>query len=680
MGLHAVTVFLSAFLLFQIQPIIAKAILPWFGGSAAVWTTCMLFFQTGLLAGYCYSHYIVERLAPKTQAIAHTALLAASLLSLPVLPGANWKPASGDNPTGSILLLLTACVGLPYVLLSTTSPLVQVWYARENPGVTPYRLFALSNLGSMLALLSYPVGVEPYLRTTLQGRIWSASYVAFGVLCAFLAWRGVRFAPQPGESEPPGAEDAELSWWKRVLWLSLAACPSALMLAVTNHLTQDVASMPFLWIVPLALYLLSFILTFDTRGWYHRNAFLLLLAPALGGMAYMQWSESSDPGMKWTITLFAASLFVACMFCHGELAARKPDPRRLTSFYLMLSTGGAMGGLFVGVVAPYTFRHYFELPVAIGVCSLLAVIVALEEPDTPWKRVIVSIPAVSLMAGTAAMWAFLGRSAADSVSGYRVAERNFYGTLRVRQNGHEDDWDSYRTLLHGAIDHGEQWTHPARRREHLTYYCANSGIGRAIRINRAGRSQKIGVVGLGAGSMAAFGRPGDEYRFYEINAEVPKLAASEFSYLADCPAPKEIVMGDGRLSLEREPNQNFDLLMMDAFSGDSIPVHLVTREAFLIYLRHIRDDGVIVIHISNKYLNLEPVLARLSEELRVPAYLVDSDEDGEGNCFGTTYVIFAKRLEILNNPLLANIGRFPLVDAKVQVWTDDYSNIFNILK
>lgn len=680
MGLYAVTIFLSAFLLFQIQPIIAKAILPWFGGTAAVWTTCMLFFQTGLLAGYCYSHYIVGQLAPRKQAILHSALLGASLLSLPILPGAQWKPSGGDNPTLSILLLLAVCAGLPYVLLSTTTPLLQAWFARENPGVTPYRLFALSNLGSMLALLSYPVGVEPFLRTTLQGRIWSASYAVFAVLCAILAWRGARFAAVSGEDGAEEPEAAAPSPATHILWIALAACPSALMLAVTNHLTQDVASIPFLWILPLSLYLLSFILTFDTLGWYRRNVFLLLLAPALGGTAYLQWSESSDPGLKWTITLFSACLFVACMFCHGELAARRPEPRYLTAFYLMLSIGGALGGLFAGVVAPYTFRHYFELPIAIGVCSLLAVIVALEEPDVPWKQVIVSIPAVSLMAGTAAMWAFLGRSAADSVRGYRVTKRNFYGTLRVRQSGGENDWDGYRTLLHGSIDHGEQWTHPARRREHLTYYCANSGIGRAIRINRAGRSQKIGVLGLGAGSMAAFGRPGDEYRFYEINAEVPKLAASEFSYLADCPASKEIVMGDGRLSLEREPNQNFDLLMMDAFSGDSIPVHLVTREAFLIYLRHIRDDGVIVIHISNKYLNLEPVLARLSEELRVPAYLVDSDEDDEGNCFGTTYVIFAKRLEILNNPLLANIGRFPVVNAKVQVWTDDYSNIFNILK
>jgi hypothetical protein len=284
------------------------------------------------------------------------------------------------------------------------------------------------------------------------------------------------------------------------------------------------------------------------------------------------------------------------------------------------------------------------------------------------------------MAGTAAMWAFLGRSAVDAVTGYRVVHRNFYGTLRVRQHGIDGDWDSYRTLLHGSIDHGEQWMHPARRREQLTYYCADSGIGRAIRLNRVGRPQKVGVLGLGAGSMASFGRAGDEYRFYEINAEVPRLAASEFTYLADCPASKQIVMGDGRLSLEREPNQNFDLLMMDAFSGDSIPVHLVTREAFLTYLRHVREDGLIVIHISNKYLNLEPVLARVSEELRVPAYLVDSDEDDEGNCFGTTYVIFSKQAEILNHRLLANAGRVPLSNAKVPIWTDDYSNIFRILK
>jgi hypothetical protein len=384
--------------------------------------------------------------------------------------------------------------------------------------------------------------------------------------------------------------------------------------------------------------------------------------------------------MKWTITIFCAALFVACMFCHGELAARKPAPDHLTAFYLMLSIGGAAGGLFVGVVAPYLFRHYFELPFAIGVCSLLALIVAIEDPELPWREALVTLPAVSLMAGTAAMWAFLGRSALDSVSGYRVAQRNFYGTLRVRQEGVDGAWDSYRTLLHGSIDHGEQWRHPARRREQLTYYCSDSGIGRAIRINRTGRPQKIGVLGLGAGSMASFGRTGDDYRFYEINPEVPRLASTEFTYLADCPAAKQIVMGDGRLSLEREPNQNFDLLMMDAFSGDSIPVHLVTREAFLTYLRHIRDDGIIVVHISNKYLSLEPVLARVSEELNIPAYLVDSDEDDAGNCFGTTYVLFAKDPKVLEHRLLADAGRVPLFRADVPIWTDDYSNIFRILK
>jgi len=677
--LYALTIFLSAFLLFQVQPLIAKTILAWFGGTAAVWTTCMLFFQFMLLFGYAYSHWMIRKLTPRRQAMVHTALLGAAVLMLPIIPNPAWKPSGDENPTVRILALLLATVGLPYLLCSTTGPLVQAWFARRERGSTPYRLFALSNLGSMLALLSYPSLVEPYLSTRTQAWMWSGGFVLFGLLCATVAWRSAGLPPIGHPTEEAGNSDGAPGAGRKALWIALAACPSLLMLAVTNHLTQDVASIPFLWIVPLSLYLLSFILTFDARGWYQRPVFLVLLAPALGAMAYLQWSEASSmPSMAWTIALFAASFFIACMVCHGELALRKPAPRHLTSFYLMLSVGGAVGGLFVGLVAPYLFISYFELPVGIAFCGVLAVIIAIDEDGRPWHENLKTASAAALVLGVLGLCVFLVRTVSDAVRGYKVVQRNFYGTLRVRETG-EGTWESYRTLLHGSINHGEQWTHPNRRRELLTYYCAESGIGRAMRSTGKDRPRKVGVLGLGAGTMAAFGREGDEIRFYEINPLVPKLATTEFTFVPDSKAKVTIVMGDARLSLEREAPNGFDILMMDAFSGDSIPVHLVTAEAFEQYFRHLKPDGIIVVHISNKFLDLEPVLARVAQKFSKPAVTIESEEDDSGNCFGTTFVLVANDPAIFRKPEFQG-GHAPSFADKVAIWTDDYSNLFQILK
>ncbi|MCC6291197.1 MAG: fused MFS/spermidine synthase [Bryobacterales bacterium] len=682
MSLYAAAIFLSAFLLFQVQPIIARIILSWFGGTAAVWTTCMLFFQMGLLAGYFYSHSLINRLSPRAQSLLHAGLLLASLAALPILPGEAWKPSGTENPTIRILLLLAATVGLPYMLLSTTSPLLQAWYARAKQGAMPYHLFALSNLGSMLALLTYPPLIEPNMPTRMQAYVWSGGYVLFAALTSYLAYKG-RTGDASAPAAPAGGEEeagTRPTMGMKVLWIALAACPSMLMLAITNHMSQDVAAIPFLWVLPLSLYLLSFILTFDARGWYQRNIFLVLLAPGLGGMAYLQWAHASELKMQWTIAALSAGFFICCMVCHGELAARKPAPRYLTSFYLALSLGGALGGLFVGVVAPYLFRNYFELPLALAFCGLLAYVVAIEEPGLSWRQAAATVPAFSLLAGMAGLWIFLGRSINDSVQGYKLVTRNFYGALRVRQTGDGSNWEDYKTLLHGSINHGEQWLHPARRRELLTYYCADTGIGRAMRVRTEGVPQKTGVLGLGAGTMAAFGRPGDDYTFYEINPIVPKLAHEEFTFYPDCPARKRIVMGDGRLSLERQSPQNFDVLMMDAFSGDSIPVHLVTREAFQLYFRHLKPTGYLVMHISNKYLDLEPVLARVASDLGKAALLVETNEDESGDCFGTTFIVMAHSADAFQTKPFLGAGVPPKTKAGVGTWTDDYSNLFRILK
>ncbi|MBL8290528.1 MAG: spermidine synthase [Bryobacterales bacterium] len=678
MSLYALTIFLSAFLLFQVQPLIAKTILAWFGGTASVWTTCMLFFQLELLLGYLYAHFSISRLRPRPQAILHTVLLGMAVLLLPVIPSPAWKPAGSENPTVQILLLLLATVGLPYLLCSTTGPLVQAWYARRERGAAPYHLFALSNLGSMLALLSYPPLVEPYLPTRQQAWIWSGAFVVFAVLCAAVAWRSAR-GEEEAASVPTMDRGPAPGWLAKLQWVTLAACPSILMLAVTNHLTQDVASIPFLWILPLTIYLLSFILTFDARGWYRPNIFLLLLAPSLAGMAYLQWTESYELGVVRTIAIFAVALFVACMVCHGELAARKPAPAHLTSFYLMLSIGGALGGLFVGVVAPYLFISYFELPAGIALCGVLAWLIAIDEPDLTWPQRVASVSSLSLLIGVSGLTVFLVRSMRDSVKDYELVQRNFYGSLRVRESN-PGQWEGYRTLLHGSINHGEQWTHPERRRDLLTYYCANSGIGRAMKRRVDGVPRKVAVLGLGAGTMAAFGRPGDEFRFYEINPIVPKLATTQFTFLPDSKAKTEVVLGDARLSLEREASQQFDIIMMDAFSGDSIPVHLVTIEAFEQYFRHLKNDGIIVVHISNKYLDLEPVLAAAARTLGKAARVFETGEDDDGNCFGTTYVLVANSTRVFDEAPFQGSGHEPRVDDKVPAWTDGYSNMFRILK
>ncbi|MFB3776701.1 MAG: spermidine synthase [Bryobacteraceae bacterium] len=681
MLLYVLTIFLGAFLVFQIQPMIAKVILPWFGGSASVWSACMLFFQVVLLLGYLYAHFMVRTLRARVQAIVHVSLLAVSLLLLRVIPNPAWKPGGDDDPVLAILGLLTMSVGLPYLLLSTTGPLMQAWYARSHQVAFPYRLYAVSNFGSLLALVTYPVLFEPYLATSNQARIWSVSYAVFAALAAACGWLSLRpRAPEPAaqaelpvvsgeEAAEPPVEPRPPAWYSYVLWTLLAACSSTMLLAVTNYVCQNIAPVPFLWILPLSLYLLSFILTFGRESWYSQGAFTGLLALLLSGMCYGLGKFDGGTNLYHVVPLFAGGLFVACMVCHGELAVRRPHASHLTGFYLAIALGGALGGLFVGGLAPSIFRGFWEMPIAIFFCAVMALVVFRNV----YKWVYAGWAFLAIVLGLT-----LYTQERETVRDSRLMVRNFYGALRVTQSGGLQDPFATRTLVHGTITHGLQYLSPQRRRLHTTYYGSQSGVGLAIENTRRS-AQRVGVIGLGTGTLAGYGRPGDYYRIYEINPLVPEIAKREFTYLMESEAKIDVVLGDARLSLEREPSQQFDVLAVDAFSSDAIPVHLLTLEAFRVYFRHLRPDGILAVHVSNSHLRLEPVVQSAADALGRHTLLIDTDDSAD-LVYGATWVLLASDPEVLNKPAFKGGSGRIKVKPGFRPWTDDYSNLWRILK
>ncbi len=678
MGLAGTTIFLGAFLLFQVQPLIGKAILPRFGGSAAVWTTCMLFFQGMLLAGYLYAHASVTSLSPAWQRRVHFALLLASLAALPITPDpASAVPADLD-PSLAILATLAASVGLPYFLLSTTGPLLQAWITQLRPGAVPYRLFALSNLASLLALVTYPVAVEPFLPLRLQDLAWSGAFVAFVLACAAMAWLG---APHATRREGAAARHASPApgWTTWLAWLLLAACPSVLLLAITNHLTQDIAPVPFLWIVPLVLYLLSFILCFEQRSWYVRWLFLPLAAVALVAMDWQLGGlDNADKTVRIVAPLFAAGLFVCCMACHGELARSKPAPDRLTGFYLAVSVGGVMGGVLVGVVAPRVFDGFHELPLSfIATAACLAWVLLRDGPAGGHDRVRLVTLALLAIAPVVLAVRTAERLAEDRHPAVWQA-RNFFGTLKLRDAG--EGADAYRSLIHAGTDHGGQFTSADRRREPTSYYAPESGVALAIADAQSRGRSRVGVIGLGTGTLAAYSRPGDEYVFYDINPLVAEMARLQFTYLGDAKGSHSIVMGDARLSLEQQAPQRYDVLVLDAFSGDSIPIHLLTAQAFAEYLRHLGPSGVLAVHTSNRYLDLHPVVKAAAQRFVGPSVLVQSAIDEARKVNAATWILLTppghpllRKLETESHPAYAALpaGR---------LWPDDYSSVLTAMR
>lgn len=688
-------IFLSAFLLFQVQPIIARYILPWYGGSPAVWTTCMLFFQVGLLAGYSYAHLLVSRFRerPRMQVGIHLALLLISLLLLPITPAESLKPTGAEpNPSMGIVKLLTLTVGLPYMVISASGPLLQHWFGSVAPGTSPYRLYAVSNFGSLLGLLTYPVLFEPNLRLGQQTGLWSVGFLAYAILGGLCAWQFWRINPQ--QTVRDEAEDSGTAGSKttpiidRILWVVLAACGSLLLLATTNQMCQDVAVVPFLWVLPLSLYLITFIIAFDHARWYVRWVWMPLAAFFICGVVILLNQEFAEEELHMVgqIIIYSGAMFCSCMVCHGEMVRLKPHPSQLTAFYLAVSLGGALGGAFVSLVAPRIFTSYWELHVGLILVAILAGFCLFRDL---WRRGkylrLVTGGAVGWGMAIVVMGAFLKSNVEEVREGAIATTRGFYGILRVYE-GYVGTDDHYRALFHGRINHGRQFLAEPYRFEAYDYYGELSGPGLLLDYHpnrEESLPMKLGVIGLGVGVLAAYADAGDAIRIYEINSQVEDIARTHFSYLEECEGDETIVLGDARITLEQElatgDDQEFDALFVDAFSGDSIPIHLMTREAFELYFQHLKEDGVLAVHITNRHLDLSDPVRQLAADMgKETLLIVDDPENWEGKY--SEWVLIANNRDLLAR-IEADDWHTPwYTESPREIrWTDDYSNLLQVV-
>ena len=775
--LFAVSLFLSAFLLFLVQPMIAKMVLPLLGGTPAVWNTCMLFFQVMLLAGYGYVHVLTTRFSIPRQVSAHLMLLCAPLVLLPIGVASHWMVLDPDYPIAWLLGLLTLSVGLPFFVLSTTAPLLQKWFSslEHASARDPYFLYVASNVGSMLALLGYPVMIEPYFPLKSgewfsQSWMWSLGYACLLILVSVCGWI-VRRRPSPltvvkarrdvavGKTatvSPPPNSSTYLRW------VALAFIPSSLMLGATAYITLNIAAIPLLWVIPLALYLLSFILVF--AKWpsaVHRT--MVVIMPLAILLVVLSLMPSGVTVRFWIIILLhLATLFVVALVCHGELARSRPPITHLTMFYLLMSVGGALGGIFNALIAPVVFNGLVEyqlvLVLAVLILPRLKERSEVQEGRRNWAYVwtnggarqdvawafglglvtlglvwlststgqgspvlaslspslfqgiesvsrLIDVPSkqlVSLLAcGLPLLLCYgcvarpfrlgLGLGAILLASSYSAAlhddvvlhqERTFFGVLKVERN-QQENWHK---LLHGTTSHGTQSLDPSRRDEPLTYYHRSGPIGQAF-VTWQGPYAKtqIAVIGLGTGTLASYIQPGQSLTFYEIDPAVVRTAQSPhyFTYYEagqQRGADLRVVLGDARLKLGEAPDHHYDLIVLDAFSSDAIPVHLITREAMAMYLRKLTDDGIVALHISNRYLELEPVLGNLARDLSLVG-IKQFDDEGDKQFPGKSssdWVLLARRKEAFGS--LADDTRWtPLrQDLRVGVWTDDFSNVLRV--
>ena len=682
-GLFPATVFLGAFLLFQIQPIIGKYFLPWFGGAPAVWLTCLMFFQLLLLGGYTYAHFL-QRLSAGRQAALHTGLLVAALVTgsllifawgSPILPGLSWRPAAGaGRPTADILRLLLISIGLSYFLLSTSASLLQAWFHRIQPDRSPYIFYVVSNTASLLALLSYPFAVEPNLTIREQAWMWSGGFLIYSALCGLCAFKVRKISDLPVIRQ---SSKLSIPHSKAVLWTLLSFCGVLALMAVTNQMTQDIPPVPFLWILPLSIYLLSYILGFIEKLRGGQDIYIYLLLCAFGVVWYLT-QAGLELEIRHQIAAYSFILFAICIFCHNALYRAKPAPEHLTGFYLCLSLGGALGGLFTVLAAPFLFKGYWEYQLVLILSGALAVFFIYTDPETrkTFRSVRHGFPVL-----LAAFAVFLGAGIVKETRRSVYRERNFFGSVRVAVE-YNNGIPIY-SLLHGKINHGMQIHHPKFITRPTTYFTANSGVGLAMQLKQQqADSMQVGILGLGIGTLAVYGRAGDVYRMYEIDPSVVRLAQNSpwFSFLNDSKAKIEIVLGDGRISLEREPGNRFDLLVLDAFTGDSPPAHLLTLEAFELYLSQLADGGVIAVNISNRYLDLLPVLVQVRNHFKLSAAYITTPGDMKISA-SAQWVLLSRDEKFMQQPAIAAVDLLKTRTVRsIRPWTDDYSNLLDVMK
>ena len=727
-------VFLSAFLLFLVEPMAAKQLLPVLGGSSAVWVTCLVFFQAALLLGYLYAWWMA-RLPDRRRRELHVAMLACALGAL-LLPVVTWHAAGsfrlltfrGEeaalHPVWTIFLAMAAPIGVPFVVLGSTSPLLQALLARSE-GAVPYRLFALSNVGSLLALVLYPAVVEPRMTLGEQWGMWLAGFVVFVGLSGWLVWRSsvvirrgvVRDDPTHGdEAAMNGAPEvaaerktntntgvlhsvqddghlgddggAGVGRGQRWMWFLLPMAAAMQLSAVTSHLSQDIAAIPLLWILPLATYLVTFILAFEMPGLYRRWIVGRFLAVMLGSLGYALSKIDTRLPVGLAVLFFLVEIFVACWFCHAEVYRLRPaGARESTVFYLLVAAGGVAGTFFVGIASPLIFRANYDLAIAFLVTAVLAAAVTWEDGRA--QRVLWCTGSLLVLALTVMLHIEIQRNAL-------MTARNFYGSLRVKAEEFDDQGDvraknsdgsafagsgPVRILMNGRIRHGMQMMESAERRKiPTTYYGEDSGVGVALRNCCEGRAKNVGVIGLGAGTIAAYGEAGDRMRFYEINPLVEPIARNLFTYLSDSAARISVVEGDGRAMLAREDPQGFDVLVVDAFSGDAIPLHLLTREAMEVYRRQLAVGGVIAFHVSNSYLNLAPVVARLADAEGMQARVVENEAVPAEGAYRATWVLVSGDAGFFARPGVRGVAMEIARQPGLRLWTDDYSSLLPVLQ
>lgn len=668
-SLFAAAIFLSAFLLFLVEPMAAKQLLPLLGGSAAVWITCLVFFQTTLLAAYMYAHWLTRH--PKGRV--HLILLAAALGLSAVWVRGGIIPTSGaGHPVGTIFIALSAWIGLPFLMLGSTSPLLQVWWSRIGRGGIPYRLFALSNIGSLLALAAYPAWIEPHFTLRWQRAAWCCGFAIFAALAAILTWRTRRLnresAPADAQIEP---EAPATPLAHKLLWVLLPMGASMQLCAVTSYITANIAPIPLLWILPLGVYLISIILAFEFPRLLPRGILVRLLVVMLAGLAYMLSQIDRSVPIAIGISFFLVELLLAGLFCHGEAYALRPRrASESTVFYLYFAAGGALGSLLVGIVAPLVFDFNYDVAIAFFATALLALAATWR---TGWpQRLLWS--AASIMLLVLCVWIHIAYQ-----RGTMQAVRNFYAALRVKQTigtmGAQ-----VRTLTNGSIEHGTQvFGTDAERKTPTTYYARDSGVGLALGFCCGNRPRNIGVIGLGAGTLAAYGRPGDRIRFYEINPAVEPIARHFFLYIRESQAQITIVDGDARTSLTREAPQQFDVLVVDAFSGDAIPLHLLTAQALALFRSHLAPGGIIAFHISNQHVDLEPAIALLAQSAGMTAMRFSSGANEERGEYSAYWVLLSDNAAFFQQPQVEAAGRAPVFRPGLRLWTDDYSSLLPLI-